>query len=245
MLSRRARVAVAAHKAGYRGLMSSPLFTQVLEETGLHISDVNFLHASNCVHMEANKHYVTIIMSASVPEVDSVWQASLQPRCYHRNLSCFQVAVQINITVHTTSGYWCANLSCHSLPTCLCQCRSPLPLLCHFAAMETAVYTPHWCWSNQNRVHTDIAGSSGCGSQKFGAGEMPELGVAALGRSALTFIHGPTETCGQRLPAAEQIAWLLPQNGFDSSAQAHHIAADPCRVPSGRVYGNRPAEALL
>ncbi len=45
------------------------IILQVLEETGMHISEVKFLHVSNCVHAAANKHYVTIIMSATVLEV--------------------------------------------------------------------------------------------------------------------------------------------------------------------------------
>lgn len=42
---------------------------QVLEETGLYISQIHFIHVSNCIHPNDAKHYVTIIMSASVAEV--------------------------------------------------------------------------------------------------------------------------------------------------------------------------------
>mmetsp|Transcript_11483 Transcript_11483/g.34505 ORF Transcript_11483/g.34505 Transcript_11483/m.34505 type:complete len:153 (+) Transcript_11483:151-609(+) len=41
---------------------------EVLEETGLYISQIHFIHVSNCIHPNDAKHYVTIIMSASVAE---------------------------------------------------------------------------------------------------------------------------------------------------------------------------------
>ncbi len=79
------------------------LATQVLEETGLHIDDIDILHVSNCVHMEANKHYVTIIMSASVPKVNSVCQICLQPHYCRCMKICFEFAVQIKVMVYATS----------------------------------------------------------------------------------------------------------------------------------------------
>lgn len=41
---------------------------EVLEETGLQLESIGFLHVSNCVFAEAQQHYVTIIMRGAISE---------------------------------------------------------------------------------------------------------------------------------------------------------------------------------